>query len=78
MEELQNIKIKMEVINQYGDRFAIEQEVPEDFCDMSEMEIYHNAYMNFLRAVGFCFDLDDSIEVISKDEYIVGNCEIDD
>ena len=75
MKELQKIKIRMESTNQYGDKFVIEQEVDEDYCDMGEMEIYHNAYLNFLKAVGFCFNLNDEVVVLSDDEHIKCDCE---
>lgn len=79
MEELQKIKIKMEVTNQYGDRFAIEQEVDEEFSeDDGEMCIYHNAYLSFLKTAGFCFNLNDKIVVLKENEYIDTYCNCSD
>ena len=64
MEELQKIKIKMEVVNQYGDRFAIEQEVDEEYIDDDgEMAVYHNAYLNFLKTAGFIIDKNAKIRI---------------
>lgn len=78
MEELQKIKIKMEVTNQYGDRFAIEQEVDEEFTeDDGEMGVYHNAYLSFLKTAGFCFNLNDRIIVLKENEFVDTYCEED-
>lgn len=77
MDELQKIKIEMIVKNQYGDTFKIYQETDDDYCDLGEMEVYHNAYMNFLQSAGFCFNLGDRITVIGENEYIEEFCDGD-
>ena len=78
MEELQKIKIRMEVTNQYGDKFAIEQEVDEEYTDdCGEMSVYHNAYLSFLKTAGFMIDYDERIVLLSDDEYIETYCDED-
>ena len=43
------MKIKFSFTNQWGETFITEREVPEDFLDMSEIEILNDTYKNFLN-----------------------------
>ena len=47
------MKIKFSFTNQWGETFVTEREVPEDFCDMSEIEILNDTYKNFLNNLTF-------------------------
>mgnify|MGYP001007005016 FL=1 len=47
------MKIKFSFTNQWGETFVTEREVPEDFLDMSEIEILNDTYKNFLNNLTF-------------------------
>jgi len=47
------MKIKFSFTNQWGETFITEREVPEDFLDMSEIEILNDTYKNFLNNLTF-------------------------
>lgn len=47
------MKIKFSYTNVYGETYTTEREVPEDFLDMSEIEILNDTYKNFLNNLTF-------------------------
>lgn len=52
MEE-KMMKIKFSFTNVFGETYTTEREVPEDFLDMSEIEILNDTYKNFLNNLTF-------------------------
>jgi len=65
-----NIEIRMEVINQYCERFAIEQGIAEEDIELSEIETYHKAYLKFLSAAGFAVDSFNKVAILDENEYV--------
>lgn len=47
------MKIKFSFTNVFGETYTTEREVPEDFLDMSEIEILNDTYKNFLNNLTF-------------------------
>ncbi len=47
------MKIKFSYTNQWGETFVTERGIPEDFLDMSEIEILNDTYKNFLNNLTF-------------------------
>jgi len=72
-----NIEIRMEVINQYGERFAIEQEIAEEDMELSEIKTYHKAYLKFLSAAGFAVDSFNEVAILDEGEYVETYCDGD-
>lgn len=67
---MDTMKIRFEYTNLYGEKFVTEREVPEDFLEMTEVEILHDTYKNFLNNLTFPVDTYDEVTILRKGEHI--------
>lgn len=79
MEE-QYMEIEFRFKNIYGEEHVTKRVVAEEFCGMTDLEILHDTYKNFLNNLTFPMDYNDEIVILRKNQHIsthISDCDCD-